>query len=210
MKSGEGQDAVGDSPGLAALLRVLARVGPAGVDQRDEGQSELLGQPRQPHGLAVALRAGHTETPLLPLLESMAFLVAHQDDLAVAQRPHAAHDGRVVGPHAVAPQFHEVGQHMGDVIEGLRALLMPGDLDDLPGAEYAAATAKKLDALLDALDLLGVAVESRAVPEFPQALDELERLGGVGAGLLGRAAGRLLGRLARLGHSGHPLPACCP
>ena len=139
LEPGEGLDAVGDGSGLAALLGVLAGIGPAGVDQRDQRQPELLGQPRQAHGLAIALRPGHAEAALLPLLERVALLVADQDDPPAAQRAQAAHDGRVVAAQPVAAQLEEVGQHVGDVVEGLRPVLMAGELDDVPGELGCAA-----------------------------------------------------------------------
>ena len=89
--------------------------------------------------------------------ERVPLLVADEDDASAAQGAQPAHDGLVVAAQPVAAQLDEVGQHVGDVVEGLRPVLVARELDRLPGAG-ASRVAQRLEPLLDPLDLLGIAV----------------------------------------------------
>ena len=85
LEVGESLDAPCDRSCLAAFLGVFARVGTRSVHQRHDGKAELLGQSRQAHGLAVALRPRHTEAALLPFFQRVPLLVSDEHDPLLAE-----------------------------------------------------------------------------------------------------------------------------
>ena len=146
----------GDGLGLAALLGVEAGVGARRVHQGEDGTAELRGDLHHAHRLAVALGLGHPEVAADLLLGVAPLLVAdHHAGLAVEARQ-AADDGGVIGEMAIAVQFLELGEDLGAIVQGLRALRVAGDLIDLPGRHIGVDVLGELQALLvEAVDLFG-------------------------------------------------------
>jgi hypothetical protein len=95
----------GDGLGLAAFLGADAGVGAGRVDQRDDGQAELLGQLHLRHRLAVALRVGAAEVAGDLLLGVFALVVGDDEALVRADAAEAGDDGGVVAEAPVAVQF---------------------------------------------------------------------------------------------------------
>ncbi len=128
-----GGDAARDGLGLAALLRVDARVGARGVDEGDERQLEAVGEAHEALRLAVALGPGHAEIVAHPALGVGALLLADDDDRAAAEAAEAADDGAVLGEGAVAGERREVGDQRRHVVGEVRPLGMARHLHLLPG-----------------------------------------------------------------------------
>ena len=78
-----------------------AGIGAGGVDQRDHGQRETLGELHQPHRLAVALGLGHAEVAQHLLRHAASLLLADDHDRDTVEARHAADDRVVVGEMAV-------------------------------------------------------------------------------------------------------------
>ena len=76
---------LGDDRRLAALLGRDARIGARGVDERDDRQAELGGEPHLQQGLAIALGVGAAEVAGGPLGQVLALLVADEHDLQVVE-----------------------------------------------------------------------------------------------------------------------------
>src|SRR5665647_2439457 len=97
---------------LAPFLRVLAGIGARSIDQGHHGETELLRQLGKPHRFAISLGASHPETAFLPLFESVALLMADQDDPSASQRSQTADDRLVIPMEAVPLQLQEVRQRV--------------------------------------------------------------------------------------------------
>ena len=99
------------------------------------GKAELFGHLHDPEGLAVAFGVHLAEVPVDPLAGRPAFLLADDGHGLAFVEGEAGDEGRVVGEPAVAVDLHEILHQGVDVIQGVRPLGMPGDLDDLGGRE---------------------------------------------------------------------------
>ncbi|CUJ22821.1 Uncharacterised protein [Achromobacter sp. 2789STDY5608633] len=177
LQLGHGVQVVADGFGLAALLGADAGIGARGVDEGEHGNAELLGQAHQAQGLAVAFRTRHAEVARGALLGVAALLVAdHHAGRAVEARQ-AAHDGLVVGVHAVAVQFVEVGEDFAHVVQRVGTLGVAGDQRRLPRRELGVDfLGQRLALLLQTSDLVGD-VHRRIGLHIAQLLDLVLKLG---------------------------------
>jgi hypothetical protein len=141
------------------------------------GKAELLGDLHQTQCLAVALGPRHPEVARRALLGVATLLMAeHHAGLAVEARQ-AADDRLVVGERAVAVQLLEVGEHLVDVVERVRALRMACDLRHLPGRQARIDVLGEEQALLaQPVDLLGD-VDRRLVLHVTKLFDLRFELG---------------------------------
>ena len=123
--------------GLAdtALLGADAGIRTDGVDESDDGTAEFFRLPHKPEGLAVTLRVSHPEVALEVLLHVAALLMAHDHDRPASQPCPAPDHCPVVAERAVAVEFDPLGEHPLDVVEGVRALWVPSDLNLLDRAQ---------------------------------------------------------------------------
>ncbi len=138
-----------------ALLGAEAGVGAGGVDEGEDGQAEFLGELHEAEGLAVALGLGHAEVAGDLFLGVAAFLLGDDHDGLAVEEGGAADEGAVVAELAVAVQFLEAGAEQGDVVEGVGAARVAGDLHALPRGEAGVDLALGGgDLFLDAGDLL--------------------------------------------------------
>ncbi len=89
---------------MATLFRAFTGVGTGGVDQRDHGQPELVGQFHEPHGFAVAFGAGHAEIAFDTGFGVVALFMADHDDRRVVEPCQTAHDRKIIGKVPVPRQ----------------------------------------------------------------------------------------------------------
>ena len=101
----------------------------------DDRQAELLRQPHLHERLAIAFGMRTAEIAFLALGQVFPLLMADEHDLDVVEVREAGDDRLVVAQGPVAVQLEELVEDQLDVIAGLRPLLVPRDLDDLPGLE---------------------------------------------------------------------------
>ena len=83
---------------------------------------------------------GHAEVAAQVLFGVRALLVADDRDRAIgpAQARDPADDRRIIAEGAVAVQLDEIGAEVADVVEGVRAVGLPGELYPCPGVEGGA------------------------------------------------------------------------
>ena len=133
LEDGHVGEVLGNGLGLAASLGVKAGEGARGVDERDDGQVELLGQAHDAHGLAVTIGVGHAETVGNLLLGGAALAVTHEDDALAADVDQAGEHGGVVSHQAVAVQLVRLRVPGGEVVDEQGAIGVAGNLDGVPG-----------------------------------------------------------------------------
>ena len=146
------------------LLGGDARVGAGRVDERDEREAVAVGELHRPHRLPVALGIGHAEVADGALLQVAALLVAHEGDRPPVERADAGDDRVVVQPAAVAVELEPVVEDPLDVVQRVRALLVPGELDGAPDLLVRRVRLEPLELPLQALEL-------GREPRSPQELD---------------------------------------
>ncbi len=135
------------------LLGRDARIGAGRVDERDEREVVPIGELHHPHRLPVALRIGHAEVPRRPLLDVTPLLVPDQRDRAALELADPGHERVIVHPPAIAVQLEEVLEDPLDVVEGVRALLVAGELDPLPDLLVRGVVLEPLELALQTLEL---------------------------------------------------------
>jgi hypothetical protein len=141
---------------FTALLGTDAGVRAGRVDQRDDGQPELLGELHLEERLAVALRVRAAEVARQAFLGVTALLVADDEALDAPDAPEAGHDRRVVAVAAVAVQLAPVAADHLNVVEGLRALRVARHAHGLPRREAAVGLGQQAAArLVQRADLVG-------------------------------------------------------
>ena len=161
----------GDGLGLAALLAVEARVGTRRVDERDDGQAELLGQLHLQHGLAITLGIGAAKAALDALLGGAALVMAHHQTLHASDAREAGDDTGIVAVASVAVQLAPVAADHADVVERLRALRMARHAHGLPRGqvgvglgEQAVARVLQRGDLVGELDRVGLLLQGVDLP----------------------------------------------
>ena len=103
----------------------------------------MIGRPNfsaslhQPQRFAIAFRIRHSEIPLHPFFEGLAFLMPDDHDRPVVKAGEASDDGAVIAKGAIAVELEEVPAELADVVEGRGPLGMPGELRSLPGSQSA-------------------------------------------------------------------------
>ncbi len=162
----------GDGFGLSALLGADAGIGAGGIDERDDGNFEVIGHVHKPHRLAVALRPRHAEIVPQAAVGVGALLVADDAHALAAEPAEAADDGCVFAELAVAGERHEILDQLGDIIDAMRPLRMPRHLRLLPGRQLGIEGLERLRRLdLDAADLFADGDGIAAGLERAQFLD---------------------------------------
>ena len=121
--------------GIAAGLGPEAGIRAGGIDKRDDGEPELLGELHLSEGLAVALGVGAAEVAGDFLVGGAALLVADDEHAVRADAGETGDHGGVIAEASVAAEFAEVLAHELDVVTGLGALGMAGDADGIDGRE---------------------------------------------------------------------------
>ncbi len=105
-----------DGLGLAALLRLDARIGAGRVDEGEDGKLEAVGKLHEADRLAVALGPGHAEIVADAGLRRGALLLAEDADRLAPKAAEAADDGLVLGKFAVAGERREILDQPGAVV----------------------------------------------------------------------------------------------
>src|SRR4029079_14701439 len=118
-----------------ALLRSDSWKSAWRIDQGNDGHPEFFAETHQSQRLAVALRMCAPEVAHHVLLGVASFLVSNNDATLAIKHCHPAWHGAIVGKAAVAVQFHPVRKTTVNVIERERSLIVPGNLDPLPGRQ---------------------------------------------------------------------------
>ncbi len=146
----------GDGFGDVAFFGFNARKGSGCVDERDHGQAEFFGEAHQAKGFSITFGLGHTEVALDIFLGVAAFLLGDDHDGLALEKCGATDECAVVVVLAVAVEFLKIFEEKFDVIEGVGAFRMAGDLNLLPrgktGINFALGRG---DFALDADDFLG-------------------------------------------------------
>ena len=122
----------GDRPALAVLLGGDTRVGARGVDEREDGEPEPLGDLHDAHRLVVALGIRHPELPVEALLHVASLLVPDHDHGATVELREPGDERSVVGTAAIAVELDPVVEHALHVIHRVGAVGVPGELDRVP------------------------------------------------------------------------------
>ena len=175
-----------------AFFGTDAGEGAGGIDEGDDREAERVGHLHQAKGLAVAFRIRAAEVAAEVFLGVAAFLLAEDHDRTAFEESGATDDGLVVHVQAVAMQLLEVVEQHADVVQGVGATGVAGQLDALPGVQVAVDLAAGLLHLdLEGLDLLGDVHPGGLgrgpegvdlVLELPEGLFEFEGEAGLGRG----------------------------
>jgi hypothetical protein len=80
-------------------------------------------------------------------------LVTDQRDRSTAEPAEAGHEGGIVGTSTIAVEFHKVLEHSLDVIQRVRTLLVPSQLDRTPDLLIARSLLESVELALQALEL---------------------------------------------------------
>ncbi len=115
------------------MASVDTGIGAWRIEKRHNGPVELVRNPHQAHGFAVAFRLGHAEIAVKFLLGVAAFLMADHHHWPFGKESHPADDGRVVAKSAITVQLLESGEDPVDVIQCVRPLGMAGQQHPVPG-----------------------------------------------------------------------------
>ena len=125
-----------------------------GIDQRDDGDPEPVGQAHQPDRLAIALGLGHAEIVLEARCGVVAFLMPEQHHAPPVDPRQAADDRRIVGESPVPGERNEVIDDSRHIILEMRSLGMASDLRLLPRSQLRVGIAEELVGLgLEPADL---------------------------------------------------------
>src|SRR5262249_37756908 len=157
-------------------------------------------------GLRVTLRKGHPPLTREALLGVATLLVADQRDGAAVEPAQPGDEGAVVGAAPIAMQFDPVVEDPRHVVERVRPLLVPRELDRPPDLVLGRGLLdlELLQLLAEPLLLAGDArpAEERQARKLPQPLAQPE-LGVTGqrasAVVPGTGAARVAGRRRRGG-----------
>ena len=170
----------GDGFGDAAFFGADAGESATGVDEGDDGDVEFFGEFHFGEGFAVAFGVGAAEVGGDFFGGVTAFVVADDHALVRADATEAGDDGFVVAEAAVAVEFAELlGEH-AEVVGGLGAAGMSGDLDGLVGGEFCVGGLEQGQVgVAEIEDFLGVVFGAIAGAgfEFTDLLFELEQGG---------------------------------
>src|SRR5690606_35927511 len=119
----------------------------------------------------------HAEVARGALFGVAALLVTDDHARGAVKARQAAHDGLVVGVHAVAVQLVEIGEYFTHVVERVRPLRVARHQGRLPGGELAVDfLGQRLAFLLQAADLVGD-IHRRIGLYIAQLLDLVFKLG---------------------------------
>ena len=186
-----------------------------------------FGDLHRSHGLAIALGIGHPEVPLGPLTGVATLLVPDHDHRATVEASEPGNESGILRPCPVSVQLDEVFEQALDVIERVRAVIVPRKLDELPDLLVGGALLDALELTLKALELTGQprALQERQAAETAQPLAQTnlgftrhERRGaGASPGSRAARAGARSHRRARSGSWTRPgrsprgaFPGSCP
>ena len=122
-----------DRPRDAPLLRPGAGKCTGGINEGNDRKLEALRLSDQSKRLSVALGVRHAEIAHRPFGCRPPLLLSDDHDRPMIEGGRAADDGMVVTEEPVAVQLEEVAEDRVDVIEGIGAVGMAGELDLLPG-----------------------------------------------------------------------------
>src|SRR5262245_60261655 len=129
------QNAGRDELGLPALLGADTRVSPWRVDQADDRQAKLGGEPHLLHRLAIPFRVCAAVEALAPLFQRVPLLMADDQDAGVTEPGEAGPQRPVIAERPVAVQLDELLEDEFDVIAELRPALDAREFDRLPGRQ---------------------------------------------------------------------------
>ncbi len=124
----------------------------------------------------VPLRIGHPELAARPLLDVAALLLADEHDGAAVELPEAGDHRAVVAEPPVAVQLEPVVEQPLDVIERVRTILVPRELDRAPDLVVGRLLSDPVELPLQAVELPGELrpAEQRHVAEPAQPLAETQ------------------------------------
>src|SRR5262249_16430614 len=125
-----------------------------------------IGELHHTHRLPVTLGVRHAVVAVDPILHVTALLVPDQHDGLPAKPAEPGNDRGVVRVMAIAVQLEPVVEEPLDVIEGVRPILGPRELDRAPDLLVAGLLDEVIELLLEPLE---IALEARAA-EQRQAL----------------------------------------
>jgi len=110
-----------------------------------------VGELHQPHRFPIALRIGHAEVPVRPLLDVSPFLVSDQCDRAAVEPADADHEGSVIRAAPISVELDPVLEEPLHIVERVRPILVTRELD---GAPDLLVGRRRLDTLELPLQLL--------------------------------------------------------
>src|SRR5581483_7837478 len=107
-------------------------------------------------------------------LQVASLLMADQRDRATVEAAEAGDDRGAVGPHAVAVELDPVLEEALDVVQRVRAILVPRELDRAPDVLVRRLRLHPLQLVLQPLELAGElgAAEQAEPPEPSQPLPQ--------------------------------------
>src|SRR6185369_4299148 len=101
------------------------------------------------HRLPVALGVRHAEVPMRALADVAPLLVPDQGNGLAVETADAAHERRVVRKRTVAVELDEIVEDPLDVVEGVRPVLVAGELDGAPDLVRARLLRDPVDLVLE-------------------------------------------------------------
>lgn len=148
-------EVAGDGFGDVALFAADASVGGLGVYEADHWELEALGHLHEAEGFAVAFGVGHAEVAGEVFAGVSTLLLGNDHDGFAVEEGGAADEGLIVPKGAVSVELLKIGKDGLNVVEGVGALRVAGELDALPSGEAGIDFLLLfLDALLDRADLV--------------------------------------------------------
>ncbi len=120
---------------LAAFLGSDPRVGSGSINETDDRQPEFGRDLHFRKSLAIPFRVSHAVIVMVTFLQISALVLPDKHHFVVIELGQPGEHGAIVAESAIAVQFDEFIKHEFDVVEGLRALIMPGDHHHFPGGE---------------------------------------------------------------------------
>jgi hypothetical protein len=124
------------------------------VNQRDDGQAELVRQPHQAQRLAITFGMRGAEIAQNVFLRVAALLRADDHDAVFAQFGKTADHRAVLGKKPVAVQFLKIRKRTVDIIQRVWPFGMARQLDALPGGEVGKICRRVSSFFFDELDFL--------------------------------------------------------
>ena len=121
-----------DRGGDAAFLRSDTGICSLRIDQTNDGETELLGEPHLQQCLAIPFRVGAAEVACDPLFQFAALVVPDEQDLVPADAGERGDDRPVVPKGSIPVQHAHITKHQRQVVGGEGSLGVPRYLNQFP------------------------------------------------------------------------------
>ena len=133
--SGERRETRGDGPRLPPVLVLETGIGAGGVEEGHDREAEAVGEEHDALGFPEALGMRRAEVVADVLGRVAALAVTEHCDLPRPETGEPREHGGVVAVEPVTVQLDHIAEDVSEVVVGVGALRVPGDLHALPGRQ---------------------------------------------------------------------------